>query len=74
MHRDPTHHLFAGMLVEGADGWPDDTQVIGSEDDVHYLAFPQGGGRVRLYLGYSSDQPRRLTGSDGPQAFLRAFL
>jgi 2-polyprenyl-6-methoxyphenol hydroxylase-like FAD-dependent oxidoreductase len=73
LHRDPTHHLFAGMLVEGADAWPADTQVIGAEKDVHYLAFPQGGGRVRLYLGYSSDQPRRLTGSGGPQAFLTAF-
>jgi 2-polyprenyl-6-methoxyphenol hydroxylase-like FAD-dependent oxidoreductase len=73
LHRDPTHHLFAGMLVEGADGWPADTQVVGTEDDVHYLAFPQGNGRVRLYLGYSSDQPRRLTGPGGPQAFLAAF-
>jgi len=73
LHRDPTHHLFAGMLVEGADGWPADTQVIGVENDVNYLAFPQGGGRVRLYLGYSSDQPQRLAGHAGPQAFLAAF-
>ena len=73
LHRDPTHHLFAGMLVEGADGWPADTQVVGAENDVHYLAFPQGGGRVRLYLGYSSDQPRRLAGGGGPEAFLAAF-
>ena len=73
LHRDPTHHLFAGMLVEGADGWPADTQAIGAENDVHFLAFPQGGGRVRLYLGYSSDQPRRLAGAQGPQAFLAAF-
>jgi 2-polyprenyl-6-methoxyphenol hydroxylase-like FAD-dependent oxidoreductase len=73
LHRDPPHHLFAGMLIEGAHGWPADTQVIGSEGDVHYLAFPQGGGRVRLYLGYSADQPRRLAGAGGPQAFLDAF-
>jgi 2-polyprenyl-6-methoxyphenol hydroxylase-like FAD-dependent oxidoreductase len=73
LHRDPTHHLFAGMLVEAAHGWPDDTQAIGAEGDVHFLAFPQGNGRVRLYLGYSSDQPRRLAGADGPRAFLAAF-
>jgi 2-polyprenyl-6-methoxyphenol hydroxylase-like FAD-dependent oxidoreductase len=73
VRRDPTHHLFAGMLVDEARGWPDDTQVIGTEDDVHFLVFPQGGGRVRLYLGYASDQPRRFAGSDGPQAFLDAF-
>ncbi len=73
LHRDPTHHLFSGMLVEGADGWPADTQMIGAEGDVHYFAFPQGNGRVRLYLGYSSGQPQRLTGERGQQVFLDAF-
>lgn len=73
LHRDPTHHLFAGMLVEGATGWPADVQTIGSEGDVHFLVFPQGGGRLRLYLGYGSDQPRRLAGADAPRAFLDAF-
>ena len=73
LHRDPTHHLFAGMLVEGADGWPEDVQTVGAEGDVHFLVFPQGGGRVRLYLGYASDQPRRLTGAEAPRAFLDAF-
>jgi len=72
-HRDPNHHLFSGMLIENAHAWPDDLQAIGAENDVHYLAFPQGKGRVRLYLGYSSDQPQRLTGAKGPQAFLDAF-
>jgi 2-polyprenyl-6-methoxyphenol hydroxylase-like FAD-dependent oxidoreductase len=73
LHRDPTHHLFSGMLIEGADGWPEDVQMLGAEGDVHYLAFPQGNGRVRLYLGYSSDQAQRLAGAGGQQAFLDAF-
>ena len=73
LHRDPTHHLFAGMLVEGAHGWPAETQTIGAEGDAHFLAFPQGSGRVRLYLGYAKEQPKRLTGADGPRAFLAAF-
>ena len=73
LHRDPTHHLFAGMLVEGADGWPADVQTIGSEGDVHFLVFPQGRGRLRLYLGYASEQQRRLAGAGGPRAFLDAF-
>ena len=73
LHSDPNHHLFSGMLIEGADGFPEDTQVIGAEGDVHYLAFPQGNGRIRLYLGYSSDQPQRLAGEGGQQAFLDAF-
>jgi len=73
LQSDPTHHLFAGMLIEGAHGWPSDTEAIGTEGDVHYLAFPQGGGRVRLYLGYSVKQSRRLAGVNGPRAFLDAF-
>ena len=73
LHRDPTHHLFSGMLIEGADGWPAETQMIGTEGDVHFLAFPQGNSRVRLYLGYSSDQPQRLAGEGGQQVFLDAF-
>lgn len=72
-HRDPNHHLFSGMLVEGADGWPADLQVLGAERDVHYLVFPQGNGRARLYLGYPSDQPRRLAGEGAQQRFLDAF-
>jgi len=73
LHRDPTHHLFSGMLIEGADGWPADTQMLGAEGNVHYLAFPQGNGRVRLYLGYSSEQPQLLAGEGGQQVFLDAF-
>lgn len=72
-HRDPNHHLFSGMLIENAHGWPDDLQAIGAEKDVHFLAFPQANGRVRLYLGYSSDQPRRLAGAKAQQTFLDAF-
>jgi 2-polyprenyl-6-methoxyphenol hydroxylase-like FAD-dependent oxidoreductase len=73
LHRDPNHHLFSGMLIEDAHGFPDDLQVIGAEGDVHFLAFPQGGGRIRLYLGYPTDQPTRLTGEGAQQAFLDAF-
>jgi 2-polyprenyl-6-methoxyphenol hydroxylase-like FAD-dependent oxidoreductase len=71
--KDPPHHLFCGLLVDGAEAWPDDLQGVGTEDDVHFLAFPQGAGRVRLYLGFGLDQQRRFAGPDGPQAFLDAF-
>lgn len=73
LHTDPAHHLFSGMLVEGAEGWPDDAQTAGTEGDVNFLAFPQGNGRVRLYLGYSLEQKSRLAGSDARQRFLEAF-
>jgi 2-polyprenyl-6-methoxyphenol hydroxylase-like FAD-dependent oxidoreductase len=73
LHADPQHHLFAGMLVEDAAGLRDDTQVIGAEKDVHFLVFPQGNGRARLYLGYGSEQHRRFTGDGDQRAFLDAF-
>ena len=69
----PAHHLFSGLLVDGADGWPESTQTIGTEGELHYLAFPQGSGRVRLYLGFALDRKRFVTGPDGPQRFLEAF-
>jgi 2-polyprenyl-6-methoxyphenol hydroxylase-like FAD-dependent oxidoreductase len=73
LHRDPTHHLFAGLLVEGADGWPEDLQATGVVGDSHFLVFPQGGGRARLYLGYPLEQHKRLTGPDAAARFLETF-
>ncbi len=70
---DPEDHLFSGMLVEGAHDWPEDLQVIGTEGDVNVLAFPQGGGKVRVYLGWPSEQRNRLVGPEGPQHFLDAW-
>ena len=46
---------------------------IGTEDRMGFLTFPQGGGRVRLYGGYSLDEARRFAGPDGPRRFLDAF-
>jgi len=73
LHRDPTHHLFAGLLVDGADAWPAAVQMTGVERDAHFLVFPQGDGRVRLYLGYSLEQRQRLNGPDATEHFLAAF-
>jgi 2-polyprenyl-6-methoxyphenol hydroxylase-like FAD-dependent oxidoreductase len=73
LQRDPTHHLFSGLLIEDAHGFPDDLQVIGAEDDVHFLAFPQGQGRIRLYLGFPTEQSNRFTGDNGPRKFLESF-
>ena len=70
---DPEHHLFSGMLVEDAHGWPDDLQVIATEGDAHALAFPQGDGRVRVYLGWPSHDRGRLLGPDGPSRFLASW-
>ncbi len=73
LDKDPPHHLFSGLLVDAADDWPEDVQIAGAEGDVHFLAFPQGAGRVRLYLGFLLDQRRRLAGADGAAEFVRTF-
>lgn len=73
LHQDPQHHFFSGMLVENAHGFPDDLQTIGTEGDVHFLVFPQGNGRARLYIGFASDQHSRFAGEGGQRAMLDAF-
>ncbi len=73
LHRDPTHHLMAGMLVDDIDGWPPLLQTIGTEDDINFLVFPQSATRVRLYLCYGIDQKRRFAGLDNQARFLDAF-
>jgi 2-polyprenyl-6-methoxyphenol hydroxylase-like FAD-dependent oxidoreductase len=73
LHQDKPHHWFAGLLVEGAEAWDPELQGIGTEGDFGYLAFPQGGGKVRVYGGYALNQAQRFKGPDGPRRFLDAF-
>jgi menaquinone-9 beta-reductase len=73
LHQDKPHHWFAGLLVDGAAGWNADMQAIGTEGDFAFLAFPQGGGRVRVYGGYALAQNQRFRGPEGPRRFLDAF-
>ncbi len=73
LQTDPEHHLFSGMLVEDAYEWPEDLQVIATEGDVNVLAFPQGEGRVRIYLGWPKEDRGRLVGAQGAQNFLDSW-
>ena len=73
LHQDKPHHWFGGLLVDGAEGWSEDLQAIGTEGDFGFLAFPQGEGRVRVYGGYALDQAQRFKGADGARRFLDAF-
>jgi 2-polyprenyl-6-methoxyphenol hydroxylase-like FAD-dependent oxidoreductase len=73
LQKDPNHHFFSGLLIDDANKFPEDTQIIGTEGDVHFLAFPQGKGRIRLYLGFSSEDPQRFAGADAQRKFLDAF-
>src|SRR5580700_2484988 len=72
-HRDPTHHLMAGMLVDNTTGWPADLQIFGTEARVNFLAFPQSTERVRLYICYSTEDKKRFAGADNQSRFLDAF-
>jgi len=73
-HEDPVHHLFAGLLIENASGWPEEHQAICTEGDVSFLAFPQGNGRVRLYAAYALDQKTRFSGPQGAQRLIEACV
>jgi 2-polyprenyl-6-methoxyphenol hydroxylase-like FAD-dependent oxidoreductase len=68
----PTH-LISGLLVDDVLEWPQDTSTSGTQGDVMFLVFPQGGARLRLYLCTSVDQRHRFAGRDGPQRFLDEF-
>jgi 2-polyprenyl-6-methoxyphenol hydroxylase-like FAD-dependent oxidoreductase len=70
---EPVHHLLAGLLVDGVDAWPHEEFSIGTEGDVMFFVFPQGNGRVRLYLGYGLDQRGRFSGVGSERRFLDAF-
>ena len=73
VQHEPADHLLAGLLVDGAGGWPDDTQAMGTEGDVMFLVFPQGSGRCRLYLAHSTDDRHRFSGPGAAAAFLATF-
>ena len=73
LHRDEPHHWFAGLLVEGAHDWDELAQATGTEGDFHFLAFPQGEGRVRIYGGYPIEEAKRFAGPEGARKFLDAF-
>ena len=73
LHQDKPHHWFAGLLVDGVAGWDETRQAIGTEEDFAFLAFPQGGDRMRVYGGWSLADSKRFAGAEGPARFLQAF-
>jgi 2-polyprenyl-6-methoxyphenol hydroxylase-like FAD-dependent oxidoreductase len=69
----PQHHFMAGLLIEDCESWPAHEFAIGTEGDITYYVFPQGNGRIRLYLCYGLDQPQRFSGPGNVGKFLDAF-
>lgn len=66
-------HLISGLLVTGADEWPAHLQAFGKAGDVMLLVFPQGHGKVRLYVDYGIEQRGRYTGEEGARNLLSAY-
>ena len=73
LHATEPRTMGAGMLVDGADRWPESDMVIGTEGDSNFLVFPQRGGRARLYLFYEVRDRHRLAGPEKQRVFLDAF-
>ncbi|MBV8868554.1 MAG: FAD-dependent monooxygenase [Acetobacteraceae bacterium] len=73
MLHDPPHHLVGGMLVDGVPDWPREQQSLGTEENLHYLVFPQTGSRVSIYACYGFDGHERFTGPGREQNLLEAF-
>ena len=73
LHATQPRLLMAGMLVDHLHDWPEEHITIGTEGDRVFFIVPQSGGRARLYLLWSCDQPRRFAGPAGPRAFLESF-
>ena len=71
--RDEPHNLIGGMLVDGVPEWPQDLIALGTEGGIHYLVFPQGGAKLRLYVCYDFDRRERFTGAGRAQNLLSAF-
>ena len=70
---DSPHNLIGGMLVEGVPNWPQDVQAFGTEGQLHFLVFPQGATKVRLYLCYGFEGRARYTGPDRQSNLLATF-
>jgi 2-polyprenyl-6-methoxyphenol hydroxylase-like FAD-dependent oxidoreductase len=73
LNQDRPHHFFAGLLVEGAEGWDPQLQAVGVEGDFNFLIFPQGNGRARVYGSYALEERKRFAGPEGARIFLDSF-
>jgi 2-polyprenyl-6-methoxyphenol hydroxylase-like FAD-dependent oxidoreductase len=70
LHKDPTAHLAAGLLVDGLDEVDERTNLAARASDVLFLSFPQCSGRARLYFCIPTEQRHRFSGADGAERFL----
>jgi 2-polyprenyl-6-methoxyphenol hydroxylase-like FAD-dependent oxidoreductase len=67
------HHWGGGLAIEGLESWPQHVQAVGTEGEAMFFVFPQGRGRIRLYLNYPTEHRQRYAGPDGARRFLDTF-
>jgi menaquinone-9 beta-reductase len=70
---DPTHHIIGGLLIEGAEGWPDDEQTMDVHGGATLYVFPQRGSRRRLYLCHGLEDRGRYSGEHAARNLLDAL-
>ena len=70
LHREDSKASLAGLLVRDPN-WPEATEVLGTEDDVHFLVFPRPDGYVRLYLARLESSV--VGGAGSAERFLEGF-
>ena len=73
VHSDAPHNLLGGMLVGAMSCWPRHVQSLGVEDRLHFLIFPQGTDKLRLYACYDFADRARFGGPDRQKKLLEAF-
>jgi len=73
LERTESRCHMGGLLIENLRDWTMTDFITGTEGDRILFMFPQLDGRARLYLGYRSDDKKRLAGANKAAAFLEAF-
>jgi 2-polyprenyl-6-methoxyphenol hydroxylase-like FAD-dependent oxidoreductase len=73
VHSDAPHNLLGGMLVGNVGGWSRQMMSLGVEERLHFLIFPQGDDKLRLYLCYDFADRARFGGADRQRKLLDAF-
>jgi len=66
-------HLLGGLLVEGVPDWPEKVHSVGLLKGRRYYIFPQGAGRLRLYLTAVLGKRRDIAGDEDVRTFLENF-
>lgn len=73
LHETDAKTMVGGLLVSGWNGWPVEANFNGVEGDFFFLGFPRPNGLARLYLEWSIDGERRMTGRRRSEEFIEVF-